>query len=82
MKYQIEGETRFALKPMAYSGEPAKCSDNLCPRVINSDKNKLSEECFIDLLTGGTLCDQCGKCLRYARKKAHQRGESIETAEV
>lgn len=82
MKYNTEGETRFGLKPTTWSGEPVGCSDSICPRIINGNKNILSEDCFLDLLSGEMLCDQCGKCLRYARKMAHRRGEPIETAEV
>ena len=78
MKYETEGETRFGIKPFVHGSEiETDCSDNLCPRKINK-----SENCFLDLLSGEMLCEQCGKCLRYARKKAHQRGEPIETAEV
>ena len=77
-------ETLFGLKPMENGGGEQKCSDKLCldskgfPTVIKS-----GDDYYLDLIKNGeSLCSQCGKCLRYARKKADQRGESIELAEV
>lgn len=40
------------------------------------------ERYFVDTLKKQPYCDQCGKCLRYSRKKALERGEPVERAEV
>jgi len=71
-----ELETKFMLMPHSYSGESKQCGDEICDREI-----KTGYSCFIDLLNNGViLCDVCGKCLRYARKKATERGERFEAA--
>ncbi len=51
------------------------CCDPKCERVV-----KNGEECFIDTWAhdGAIFCDQCGKCLRYARQAATMRGEKAE----
>tara|TARA_R100001244_G_scaffold25113_4_gene25572 strand:+ start:33136 stop:33372 length:237 start_codon:yes stop_codon:yes gene_type:complete len=78
MNEEQEEGTFFGMKPLINGGGEKECSDKLCPTFIQS-----SEQYYIDLLKDGTsLCLQCGKCLRYARKKADQRGEPIELAEV
>ena len=60
-----------------HHGESKSCSDDICPKLIKNEN-----ECFIDLLNNGQiLCDTCGKCLRYARKCAVRRGESLESAQ-
>jgi len=55
------------------------CQDVICTRVVKS-----GQEYFMDILSGDpvTYCYDCGLCLRYARKKASQRGESIINATV
>lgn len=51
----------------------ATCADPRCRRPIGHE-----QECFVDTTSeeGEILCDSCGKCLRYARKKASERGET------
>jgi adenine-specific DNA methylase len=51
-------------------GSSCICADSLCRSVIES-----GHESVLDSLTGRWLCVQCGTCLRYARKKALERGE-------
>jgi hypothetical protein len=61
-----------------YSGNqgPVKpCGDDLC-----GIKLRRGDECFMDPLLKKIYCLQCGQCLRYARKKAAQRGEPIKEA--
>lgn len=72
----METETQFMLMPHVRGGSEGKCADEMCPRQV-----KNGDSCYIDLLNDGAiLCDNCGKCLRYARKCAVRRGEPIETA--
>jgi len=52
---------------------PARCADKKCGRAIAHEA-----PCFIDASTGATWCDNCGKCERYARKKAAQRAEKAD----
>ena len=68
---------QFKLLEQTFSGSQKWCADRKCPRLIKS-----GEMCFIDLLTDNAdvLCEGCGKCLRYARKKAVSRGEPLESA--
>lgn len=49
---------------------PISCTDPKCGRAIVHDA-----PCFVDTQSpdGDVYCDDCGKCLRYARKKAAQR---------
>jgi len=53
------------------------CWMKKCSRSIG-----VLEKYFLDTLWDRIYCYQCGLCLRYARKKAMERGEQIETAEV
>lgn len=72
-------ETRQMLMPHEHNGSERECADDQCTRLIGGAK--WPRNCFIDLLTNGQiLCDNCGKCLRYARKMAVRRGEPIESA--
>ena len=50
--------------------KPVRCADPKCGRTISHNA-----PCFIDATTGSVWCDDCGKCERYARKKAAQREE-------
>lgn len=76
-------ETKFGLKPLTSGGSEMDCEYSInsvrkCYAVI-----KNGDDYFIDLFFNArTLCDDCGKCLRYARKKANQRGEPVESAEI
>ena len=75
----------YKLIPHEYTGPAKICADELCTRKIGHYRiNKqmvITKECFLDLLNDGSmLCDNCGKCLRYARKCAVRRGEPIESA--
>lgn len=47
---------------------PAQCADQKCGRSVSHNT-----PCFIDAQTGSVWCDDCGKCERYARKKAAER---------
>ena len=49
---------------------PVTCSDEKCNTLIRNE-----DPCFVDSLSenGDVYCDSCGKCLRYARKKAAER---------
>ncbi len=74
-----ESDTKFMLMPHEHTGSERTCADDQCTRGIGG--NKWPNESFVDLLDNGKiLCDGCGKSLRYARKKAVQRGEPIESA--
>lgn len=61
------------------SGEQGgfSCANEKCERMIMY----LNRYCM-DLLMERRYCHQCGVCLRYARKKALERGETIESAEI
>ncbi len=50
------------------------CSDEKCVRFISE-----GDFCFIDTLEeGGVLCEACGKCVRYARKKEFERQQLVK----
>lgn len=67
----------FGLFPNKYFGEDDQCADKGCTRILTQ-----GDDCFIDTIRDGKmLCDLCGKCLRYSRKKAAERGEPIEDVE-
>ena len=70
---EVKGKVETIIELPEYI--PGDCCDLKCPRVV-----KHGEECFIDTwaTNGALFCDQCGKCLRYARKAAQIRGESPE----
>lgn len=70
-------ETLFGMKQLVSGGIDFQCNDRLCFTQVTA-----GQEYFLDILKDKMYCSQCGKCLRYARKKAAQRGEPIETAEV
>ena len=53
------------------------CWAKKCKRVI-----PLLAKYFLDTLWDRVYCHQCGLCLRYARKKAVERGEAIEKVEL
>lgn len=55
----------------------ATCSNEKCRKRV-----PVHQTCFLDTMKDRIYCHQCGLCLRYARKMALRRGESIETAEV
>jgi heterodisulfide reductase subunit C len=57
--------------------EPIECHNKKCKRPI-----RLYERYYLDTLWDRVYCYQCGLCLRYARKKALERGEPIEMAEI
>jgi hypothetical protein len=47
---------------------PVMCADKKCGRMVAHNA-----PCFIDSATGEVWCDDCGKCERYARKRAAMR---------
>ena len=57
--------------------KPVICWNPKCVKSI-----RLFERYFLDTLWDRVYCYQCGLCLRYARKKAVERGETIEKAEI
>ena len=57
----------------AYAWKIEKCSE--CSRKIDA-----GARFYYDLLQGAdhrTLCDGCGKAIRFHRKRAGQRGEDV-----
>ena len=49
-----------------------QCGNFKCGKMVQSES-----PCFRDTLGAAYYCDSCGKCLRYHRKKAAERGEDI-----
>lgn len=48
------------------------CADSKCDRLIQA-----GDFCFIDTTDqGGILCEYCGLCVRYARKKEAERQQN------
>jgi hypothetical protein len=48
------------------------CADSKCNRLIRA-----GDFCFIDTTDqGGILCELCGPCVRYARKKDAERQQN------
>jgi hypothetical protein len=45
-----------------------KCEAHDCFRTIKYD-----DPCFVDINTNMVLCQQCGNCERYSRKKQEER---------
>jgi len=60
-----------------YVGSTTKCADKLCMTNISE-----GDKIFLDTINENTYCHQCGQCLRYARKKAAERGEPIGDVEL
>lgn len=72
----IKNSTRMV--EAAYAGDaPSLCANEQCRRPV-----RFLEKYFIDVLWDRVYCHQCGLCLRYARKKAMERGEAIESARI
>lgn len=77
----------FGFLRYQYSGPSIPCSDPLCTRTIPMPHEVEAMEakeiafvtCYMDVNgssnSGSIYCDSCGKCRRYARKKAVQRGD-------
>jgi hypothetical protein len=59
--------TIFGVTSGIHTGERELCSDYKCGRYVED-----GAECFWDE-KGAVYCADCGKCLRYARKKEAQR---------
>ena len=59
------------------SAAPLTCFMAKCRRSIRQ-----MELYFLDTLWDRIYCHQCGLCLRFARKRALKRGDTIESAEV
>lgn len=61
---------QFGLLFTKFTGDEAQCCEaNRCFRIIKPDNI-----CAIDVETNVTMCEECGKCERYARKSAEKRG--------
>ncbi len=48
--------------------DPIECGDTKCSRRVNRD-----DTCWVDVDQKVVFCDSCGRCVRYARKKAAER---------
>lgn len=48
--------------------EDIKCCETACYRRVYKDST-----CFVDTSNNDIYCSQCGKCLKYQRKKEQQR---------
>jgi hypothetical protein len=57
--------------------KPIMCWNPKCGRPI-----RLFERYYLDTLWDRVYCHQCGLCLRYARKRAMERGEPVERGEI
>ena len=63
----------LGLIEVCHGGKDTICGDDLCTKPI-----KAFDHIFLDTFRKRNLCSQCGTCLRYARKKAAERGEPVE----
>lgn len=65
----------FKIHEVRHAGKKRKCADRLCKTKV-----KTGDDSFLDVAgnTPKVFCRQCGLCLRYARKKAAERGERAE----
>ena len=64
----------FGLKKALWSAQNTKkCAFDKCDRLILPNK-----EFYWDSMYDHDYCSQCGEVLRYKRKKATQRGESLD----
>lgn len=59
---------KFDLLETKLSTEDQACGSSNCSRVIKYD-----DVCFIDIKENILLCEECGKCERYERKRKDQR---------
>lgn len=59
---------QFGLLETKLTTEDTKCHSRDCFRQIKTD-----DPCFVDVNTSAVLCDDCGKCERYSRKKEEER---------
>ena len=67
---------QFGMTEGIHTGERELCSDSKCGRYVED-----GDPCF--WADGEVLyCGSCGKCLRYARKKEHERNEIKENSNV
>lgn len=58
------------LKTTFNDEEEIKCFDKSCIRGISKE-----DVCYIDTENSDVLCEQCGCCEKYQRKKEQQRRE-------
>lgn len=67
----VRGAPVYGLVESEWKGQDYwPCADAKCTRRV-----QLGDVCFLDLGSNRVYCADCGKCLRYARKKAAARGE-------
>lgn len=59
-------------KMVSASYDPWACEGSRCPRKV-----EVGDMYWLDTLSGVMLCELCGNCLKYSRKKALQRGVDI-----
>ena len=72
----ITNSTKMA--EIRYSGRDLpSCANAKCRKLVPEQ-----ELCFLDTLWDRIYCYACGLCLRFARKRAMQRGEPIEGVEA
>jgi hypothetical protein len=60
------------LREMLWAGVDGVCKNKSCGRSITTGTNF-----FYDPLNDSDYCQQCGVMLRYHRKKALERGETV-----
>ena len=58
----------FGLLRTKITTEEEKCRTKNCFRIM-----KEGDDCFVDVASNAILCDECGKCERYSRKKQETR---------
>jgi len=73
-----EKKKSYSIKEATWGADKVvQCANIKCNRYIVKDK----PFCW-DALKDLDYCEQCGTCLRYMRKKADERGESIDGVEL
>ncbi len=63
---------RATLIQAKWDGNPARCSNTKCKTIIGP-----GERYFIDTAAEASYCEPCGASLRYHRKKAGERGDTM-----
>lgn len=69
---QASKDVSRTLRSQLWAGGTTPCSNPTCGRPMNR-----GDECFGDILADADYCQQCGIMLRYHRKKAGERGETL-----
>jgi hypothetical protein len=61
-------------KMVSASYDPFPCEGSRCPRKI-----RVKGVYWLDTLSGAMLCEICGNCLKYSRKKKLLRGKDFRS---